>query len=102
MEEVNKDLYDMGLAEAELDEPLADEMKEQIGKSIASLQKLFDEDINVDKATIEAALYYLPLFNIHGLILASILGVSMDEYYLITEHLAGQLGLLAEKEEKVI
>lgn len=97
MSEEEYTVDDMGLDKAKLDEPLPDEMKSQILKSIKSLEKLFKEDIDNPKATIETALYYLPLFNIHGLILSAILGVSMDEYYLITEHLAARLDLLKEE-----
>ena len=96
-EEAKKDLKEMGLDRADITERLPQEMKDQIESSLKSLWTLYEEDVNVDNATIEAALYYLPLLNIHGLILASFLGVNMDEYYLITEHLATQLGLIREE-----
>ena len=80
----------------DVDDLLPNEINEQIQKSLTSLQKLYDEEIDNDDTTVQKALEYLPLFNIHGLLLSSMLGVTMEEYYMITEAYAKQLGFLKE------
>ena len=80
----------------DVDDLLPDEINEQIQRSLVSLQKLYDEEIDNDDTTVQKALEYLPLFNIHGLLLSSMLGVTMEEYYMITEAYAKQLGFLSE------
>ena len=80
----------------DVDDLLPDEINEQIQRSLTSLQKLYDEEIDNDDTTVQKALEYLPLFNIHGLLLSSMLGVTMEEYYMITEAYAKQLGFLKE------
>lgn len=80
----------------DVDELLPSEINEQIKRSLTSLQKLYDEEIDNEDTTVQKALEYLPLFNIHGLLLSSMLGVTMEEYYMITEAYAKQLGFLKE------
>lgn len=69
------------------------EIKKQIGLSLEKLQKLYDEDINIDDCTTNRALLYIPLFVIEGLLLASMLGVTSDELLAITDYLIEELNL---------
>ncbi len=76
------------------------EIKKQIGLSLEKLQKLYNEDINVDDCTTNRALLYIPLFVIEGLLLASMLGVTSDELLAITDYLIEELNLTSTKIEE--
>lgn len=80
-------------------DPLNPEIKKQIGLSLEKLQKLYDEDINIDDCTTNRALLYVPLFVIEGLLLASMLGVTSDELLAITDYLIEELNLTTQKTE---
>lgn len=81
------------------DVPLHPSIKEQIQGCINMLQDFYDQKIDTPEATETDALEYIPLFNINGLLLASILGVTMEEYYLVTDYMIRLLGIEAEYDE---
>lgn len=76
--------------------PLSDEQKKAFRGALDTLEKLFDEDINVEGATIGKAMEYIPIFVIEGLLLASSLQVTQDELYAITDWYIKELNLYAE------
>lgn len=78
----------------DVDDLIPEEVKIQIEKSIKSLERLYNEEIDNEDTNVQKTLEFLPLFNIHGLILSSMLGVTMEEYYMITEAYAKKMGLL--------
>lgn len=79
-----------------VDEPLSDAMKQALGGALQTLQTLYDEDINVEGATVGKAMEYIPLFVIEGLLMAANLGVTQDELYAITDWYAQQMKLYKE------
>lgn len=81
------------------DVPLHPSIKKQIQGFIDMLQEFYDQKIDNPEATETDALEYIPLFNINGLLIASMLGVTMEEYYLITDYMIRLLGIEAEYDE---
>ena len=79
-----------------INKPLSDEQKKAFRGALDTLEKLFDEDINVEGATIGKAMEYIPIFVIEGLLLASSLQVTQDELYAITDWYIKELNLYAE------
>lgn len=82
------------------DVPLHPSIKKQIQGFIDMLQEFYDKKIDNPEATELDALEYIPLFNINGLLIASMLGVTMEEYYLVTDYMIRLLGIEAEYDEK--
>lgn len=83
--------------EAKIDEPLSDEMKKALRGALDTLEQIYDEDINVEKATVRKAMEYIPLFVIEGLLMAANLGITQDELYAITDWYAQQMQLYKEE-----
>ena len=80
-----------------VDEPLSEEMKRSLAGALNTLQTLYDEEINVEGATVQKAMEYIPLFVIEGLLMAANLGITQDELYLITDWYAKQYNLYKEE-----
>ena len=80
-----------------VNELLSDEMKESLAGALNTLQTLYDEEINVEGATIQKAMEYIPLFVIEGLLMAANLGITQEELYLITDWYAQQYRLYKEE-----
>lgn len=78
---------------------LHDSIKEQIQGFIDMLQKFFDEKIAPSDATETDALEYIPLFCINGALVASMLGVTYDEYLLAVDYMIRLLDLEAKENE---
>lgn len=74
-------------------------IKEQIKSFIDMLQQFYDEQIDTPDCTENDALEYIPLFNINGLLIAAMLNVTMEEYYMITDYMIRLLGIEAEYDE---
>lgn len=83
--------------DAKIDEPLSDEMKNAIRGALDTLEQIYDEDINVEQATVRKAMEYIPLFVIEGLLMAANLGITQDELYAITDWYAKQMKLYKEE-----
>lgn len=75
------------------DDKLSDSFKKNVKDLIDMLQDFYEIKINTPDATEFDALEYLPLFNINGLLLAALLDVTMEEYYLATDYMVRTLGL---------
>ena len=75
------------------DDKLSDSFKKNVKDLIDMLQDFYETKINTPNATEFDALEYLPLFNINGLLLAALLDVTMEEYYLATDYMVRVLGL---------
>lgn len=81
-----------------VDELLSDGMKKSLAGALKTLQTLYDEEINVEGATVQKAMEYIPLFVIEGLLMAANLGITQDELYIITDWYAKQYKLYKEEE----
>ena len=80
-----------------IDELLSEEMKKSLAGALKTLQTLYDEEINVEGATVQKAMEYIPLFVIEGLLMAANLGITQDELYVITDWYAKQYNLYKEE-----
>ena len=87
------------MVHSKTDVPLHPSIKKQIQGFIDMLQNFYDKKIDKPDATETDALEYIPLFNINGLLIASMLGVTMEEYYAITDYMIKILGIEAEYDE---
>lgn len=72
---------------------LSDSFKKNVKDLIDMLQDFYEKKIDTPNATEFDALEYIPLFNINGLLLAALLDVTMEEYYLATDYMVRTLGL---------
>lgn len=72
---------------------LHDSIKEQIQGLIDMLQKFYDSKIAVPTATELDALEYIPLFCINGALIASLLGVTYEEYLMAVDYMIKALDL---------
>lgn len=79
-----------------VNEPLTDSQKKMFRGALDTLEKLFDEDINVEGATVGKAMEYIPIFVIEALLLASSMQVTQEELYAITDWYIKELNLYAE------
>lgn len=68
-------------------------IKKQIQDLINMLQEFYDSKIDSAEATENDALEYIPLFCINGLLIASMLGVTYDEYLLAVDYMITLLDL---------
>lgn len=80
-----------------VDELLSEDMKKSLAGALNTLQTLYDEEINVQGATVQKAMEYIPLFVIEGLLMAANLGITQDELYVITDWYAKQYNLYKEE-----
>lgn len=80
-----------------INELLSEEMKKSLAGALNTLQTLYDEEINVEGATVQKAMEYIPLFVIEGLLMAANLGITQDELYVITDWYAKQYNLYKEE-----
>lgn len=79
-----------------IDALLSDEMKKSLRGALDTLELLYDEEINVEGATVKKAMEYIPLFVIEGLLMAANLGITQDELYAITDWYAKEMNLYKE------
>ena len=78
---------------------LHDSIKKQIKGFIHMLQEFYDEKIAPPDATEVDALEYIPLFCVNGALIASMLGVTYDEYLLAVDYMIRMLDLEAKENE---
>lgn len=92
------EVYD-SIMEGRGEKLLSNDMKEQIQGLIDMLQQFYDEQIAPATCTENDALEYLPLFCINGALLATMMGVTYDEYLLAVDYMIRLLDL-EDKNEK--
>ena len=80
-----------------VNELLSEEMKKSLAGALNTLQTLYDEEMNVEGATVQKAMEYIPLCVIEGLLMAANLGITQDELYVITDWYAKQYNLYKEE-----
>lgn len=85
--------------DADIQQLLLDNIKQQFKMSLDNLSKLFDEFIDQENCTLQQALEFVPLFTVYGLINGAQLGIAQDEYYLIVDYYLEKYNLF-EKEIK--
>lgn len=83
--------------DAKIDEPLSDTMKQALRGALDTLEQIYEEDIDVEGATVRKAMEYIPLFVIEGLLMAANLGITQDELYAVTDWYAKQMNLYKEE-----
>lgn len=84
----------------ELEKPLTPEMKSALRGALDTLEKIYEEDILPETATVKTGLEYIPLFVIEGLLMAANLGVTQEELYAVTDYYAKSLRLYKEEDEE--
>lgn len=83
----------------EVYEKLMDSIKRQTEKSLTNLMTLYKEYINQEDCTISTFLEYVPWIAINGAWLASLVGVTLDEYYVIVDYFLNEYNLQKEQKE---
>lgn len=68
-------------------------IKKEIQKFIDMLQTFYEKKIEPTDATEIDALEYIPLFTINGALIASMLGVTYDEYLMAVDYMIRVLDL---------
>ena len=84
--------------DADIEQLLVDNIKEQFKMSLTNLSKLFDEFIDKEDCTLQQALEFVPLFTVYGLINGAQLGIAQDEYYLIVDYYLEKYNLFEKGE----
>lgn len=79
---------------------LHESIKEQIQGLIDMLQKFYDSKIAPPTATELDALEYIPLFCINGALIASLLGVTYEEYLMAVDYMIRALDLEEKNDSK--
>lgn len=96
-----KKFYEM-LREGRDDVLLSKSIKDLIQEMIDTLQSEYDKIIANPNCTEYDALEYILLFAIEGNIAATMLGSSMDEYYMAVDIYCELLGLYGDKNEDTL
>lgn len=87
----------MSQISVDINEPLSDEMKEALGAALDTLTLLYNEEINVEEATVKKAMQYIPLFVIEGLLMAAKLQITQEELYAMTDWYAREMGYYGDE-----
>jgi len=80
-------------------EKLMESIKRQTRKSLTNLMTLYEEYIDQEECTIATFLEFVPWIAINGAWLASLVGVSLDEYYVVVDYFLNEYNLQKEEEE---
>lgn len=84
--------------DANIEQLLVNNIKQQFKLSLENLSKLFEEFIDKDDCTLQQALEFVPLFTVYGLINGAQLGIAQDEYYLIVDYYLEKYNLFEKGE----
>lgn len=84
----------------DMDLLLDPKVKEHIQELINMLQDFYDKKIAPQNSTLGDALDYIPLFTINGALIASVLGVTYDEYLVAVDAMIKVLDLEAKPNEE--
>ena len=91
--------YDDIFTEERNDVLLDESIKKNIKELIDMLQNFYEEQIAPPTCTEYDALTYIPLFCINGALIASLMGVTYDEYLLATDYMIRLLDLESDQND---
>lgn len=86
-------IFERIVGDKEYSQPLDPQVKKEIRGLLDMLNDFYDTKIGAETSTLQDAFEYIPLFTVNGALIASMLGITYEEYLTIVDTMIVLLGL---------